>query len=440
MRPPGRSAHTTPLNAPPVLTLQTLVVDVVEGNDAGKSYQSDAEVLSVGSAKSNDVVLSDSSVSGFHVELARSERGVLVRDLGSTNGTRLRNALIERAVVALGTTLQLGRTAIRVGAGKETVVAAGTVVPPGLVATSPAMRKVLAQVDRVAQSAVSALFLGESGTGKDVMARLLHERSPRARGPFVTVDCGAFNRQLVASELFGHERGAFTGAERRHQGAFERASGGTLFLDEVGELPIDLQPQLLGVLERRRFRRLGGSDEIGVDVTIVSATNRDLREEVNTGTFRLDLYYRLAGVVLRLPPLRERRADVPLLLEHFVRERGLDEPLEELVTSEVLDNLLDHPWPGNLRELRNWVDATLVLGEASELPPTDSSRGPEMLKPRAVARLSYRDAREQVLADFEQTYLKALLERTGSNVSRAAREARMDRTYLSRLIQRHGLK
>ncbi|MFO0554389.1 MAG: sigma 54-interacting transcriptional regulator [Polyangiaceae bacterium] len=442
---PSSERKTTPLEKAPTLTIDTLHVEVVEGADTGVTFDADSDVVSLGSAPGNDLVLTDPSVSGYHVELVRGDRGVQVRDLGSTNGTRVKSTLIERGTVPLGTVLRLGRTSVRVGQGTPTEVGALAVdAVPGLVGSGPIMRRLLGQVERVAAAGVSALLSGESGTGKEVFARLTHTLSARARQPFVTVDCGVFNPNLIASELFGHERGAFTGAERQRPGAFERANGGTLFLDEVGELPLELQPQLLGVLERRRFLRLGGRDEISVDVHVLAATNRDLREEVNRGRFRLDLYYRLAGVVLRIPPLRERREDIPRLVEHFLRERGLDEPLEELVPKHVLASLLEHSWPGNVRELRNWVDATIALGEASELPPSGdaqtSALPPPAALPRAEELAPYREAREEVLQEFERAYVARLLGVTNGNVSEAARRARMDRTYLTRLIQKHNLK
>jgi DNA-binding NtrC family response regulator len=283
------------------------------------------------------------------------------------------------------------------------------------------------------------LLVGESGTGKELIARALHTQSSRADGPFVTVDCGALSPALVASELFGHEKGAFTGAAGRHDGAFSRADGGTLFLDEIGELPTALQAALLGALERKRIRRVGGRDEIPIDVRVVSATHRDLRAEVNAGTFRLDLYYRLAVVVLQVPALRERREDVPLLVEHFLREAGVEGGVAEVVPPDTMDALAAHAWPGNVRELRNFVEATLVMGEAPPLMGAPSGpEGGDVIEHALV--LGYKEARARVLDAFERRYCEPLLERAEGNVSRAARDARMDRTYLIKLLSKHGLK
>jgi DNA-binding NtrC family response regulator len=257
---------------------------------------------------------------------------------------------------------------------------------------------------------------------------------------------------LIASELFGHEKGAFTGADQRHVGAFERADGGTLFLDEVGELPAALQATLLGALERRSFRRVGGTKPINVDVRLVSATNRDLRGEVNQGSFRSDLYYRIAVVMFRIPALRERLDDVPLLIEHFAREAGWDGPIEGAFPRAVMEGLRAHRWPGNVRELRNFVEAALAMGEAPALDPRDrvtdpdapagasaSAGGPVELK---LANLDgpYRESREAVLRTFETQYLRRLLERTQGNVTAAAREAKMDRSYLMELLKKHEIE
>jgi len=281
------------------------------------------------------------------------------------------------------------------------------------------------------------LVIGESGTGKELVARGLHDLGRRAAGPFVAVDCAALSPALVASELFGHERGAFTGADRQHVGAFERAHGGTLFLDEIGELSAALQASLLGALERRRFRRVGGTADIAIDVRVASATHRDLRAEVNSGAFRLDLYYRLAVVTLALPPLRERPEDLELLVSHFLREAGHAGPLDAVFPPATMRALATHRWPGNVRELRNLVEAALAMGEP---PPLDAAPPPGADPIERVLALGYRDARQRLLHEFEARYLAALFERADRNVSRAAREAGMDRSHLLELLQRHKLR
>ncbi len=423
------------------LPIRTLAVEVSEGPNAGLSRLAESDTLTVGSAEGNDLVVTDPTVSRFHVELTRRPDGIQVIDAGSLNGTFIGAIRVERAVVPPGTVLRLGKTGLRLGDGQNvTVELHRSEALAGLRGRAPAMRRLLLAIERAAQSEAAVLLVGESGTGKEVIARALHDLGSRARKPFVTVDCGSLAPTLVASELFGHERGAFTGADRQHAGAFERADGGTLFLDEIGELPAALQANLLGVLERRRFRRLGGKQEISVDVRVVSATHRDLRAEVNSGSFRLDLYYRLAVVVMKIPPLRERAEDIPLLCEHFLRECGHDGPIAELISPAAMAALSQHHWPGNVRELRNLIEATVAMGEA---PALDSGpRGPEGAASPAdtLVALPYKDARAQVLHEFEARYLRALLERARGNVSAAAREGRMDRSHLIDLLQRHGLK
>src|SRR5215470_14554505 len=346
------------------LPIRTLAVEIVEGADAGQARMAESDTMTVGSAEGNDLVLGDATVSRYHLELQRRPDGILVADAGSLNGTFVGAVRVERALVPPETTL-------RVGDGQNvTLELHRSEALAGLRGRAPVMRRLLLSVERAAQSDAAVLLVGESGTGKEVIARALHDLGPRAKGPFVTVDCGALSPTLVASELFGHERGAFTGADRQHLGAFERAGGGTIFLDEIGELPAALQSNLLGVLERRRFRRLGGKQEISTDVRVVSATHRDLRAEVNSGTFRLDLYYRLAVVVMKVPPLRERADDVPLLVEHFLRECGHAGPVGELISPAAMHALMHHHWPGNVRELRNLIEATVAMGEA---PPLDGA-------------------------------------------------------------------
>jgi DNA-binding NtrC family response regulator len=296
----------------------------------------------------------------------------------------------------------------------------------------------MARIRALAKTSTAVLITGESGTGKELIAQALHELGPTRVGPLVAVDCAALSPNLVASELFGHERGAFTGADRPHAGAFERARGGTLFLDEIGEVPLGLQSCLLGVLERRSFRRVGGKADLPLDARIIAATNRDLREGAHSGRFRLDLYHRLAVVVLFAPPLRERLDDIPILVEHFLRKSGHAGP-SALFDEKTLRSLSERRWPGNVRELRNWVEATLALGEPPPLEEDAPPPKPSADAISAVLHLPYKQARARLLWEFEERYLQEQLERSSGNVSRAARQSGMDRTYLISLLQRHQL-
>jgi DNA-binding NtrC family response regulator len=427
------------------LPVRTLKIEVTTGPDAGKVFTSSESTATVGTAEDNDLRLTDSTVSRYHLELRCRGDRILVVDPGSTNGTAAGTAMIERGSVPPGTVLDLGRTQLRVSDGQTVTVEIHRGEQLGeLRGGTPSMRRLMARIDKVAQTDVPVLLIGESGTGKELIAQAIHEGGPRKDKPFVTVDCGSLSPGLVASELFGHERGAFTGADRRHTGAFERAQGGTVFLDEVGELPAALQTTLLGVLERRRFRRVGGTEEIETDARIVSATNRDLRAEVNGGTFRLDLYYRVAVVRLEVPPLRERTDDIPMLIEHFLKETGSKTPMASLFPKTMMDALRAHHWPGNVRELRNVVEALVATGEAPALDPEiggAKGQASAALPARPAAlEASYRDARKQVLEAFEVEYLQKLLERSKGNVSQAARLADMDRSHLIDLLRRHNLR
>ncbi|HEX4416662.1 MAG TPA: sigma 54-interacting transcriptional regulator [Kofleriaceae bacterium] len=426
--------------------VSTLRVEVVDGPDKGK-HVIGGDVVSVGTARDNALAIADFTVSRYHLDVSVRPGGILVSDLGSTNGTYIGAVRIERAIVPPGTLLKLGGTTIRFDdAVRRTVPAAATRTElAGMIAVSPQMMRLFADIERVAATPTSVLIVGESGTGKERVAEALHARSSRAAAPLVTIDCGALSSSLLASELFGHERGAFTGADRQHKGAFERAENGTVFLDEIGELPGPDQSALLGVLERKRFRRVGGSSELELEGRVIAATNRDLRAEVNSGRFRQDLYHRLAVVVLRLAPLRERREDIPVLIEHFARDLGATGPIEAVFGAEQLAAWHKHPWPGNIRELRNAVEAALVVGP--QLPSSDGDApairapapAPAVDDPGAPL-LPYKDQRAGVVREFEHAYLVRLMAQAAGNVSHAARIAKMDRSHLIDLLHRHGLK
>ncbi len=430
------------------LPVRTIHGEVLDGAAAGATKAA-GDKVTIGSAEGNDLVLADRYCSRYHLTASANPLGFELVDHGSTNGTYVGNVRIQRAMVPPGSVVRVGSTSLRLHEGATgTVEVHADDALGGFRGRTPAARRLMAQVARAAMAQASVLIVGESGTGKEVLARAVHDLGPRASLPFEVVDCGALVPALVASELFGHERGAFTGADRQHIGAFERARGGTVFLDEIGELPVSVQASLLGALERRRFRRVGGQKDLPVDARVVSATHRDLRGQVNDGSFRLDLYYRLAVVTLEVPPLRERREDIPLLVEHFLREGGHDGPVSELISPAAMSILTTHRWEGNVRELRNMVEAMMAMGELPSLAPAPSGKaaGAGAAQPNLDAALAplldepYKRARTLLLDAFEKRYLATILERSGGNVAKAARGAAMDRSHLIELLQKHRLR
>ncbi len=422
-----------------------LSIAVARGPDAGAYVElATGDAASIGTAEDNDLRLTDRTVSRYHLEITPSRDGIRVTDLGSTNGTFLGAVRLGAGIVPRGTQLRLGDTVLLVDAASAATSAPPSDVDlPGMVIVSDAMRDVAKRVHAIAPLPSPVLVQGETGTGKELVTRAIHDLGPRSGGPFVVVDCGALPAALLEAELFGHEKGAFTGAERARSGAFERADGGTIFLDEVGELPLVAQAALLGVLERRQFRKVGGDREQTVSVRVLSATNRDLRQEVNRGTFRADLYYRLAVGRVAIPPLRERPEEIAALARHFARElTGTEGALDDA----VLAALSLGTWPGNVRELRGAVERVIAFGPAEagvematgSPPPEKSAR--ETSDGEAEALPRYRDAKAEAIAAFDRAYLSKLLEGAGDNVSEAARRARMDRPYLIALLKRHGLR
>ncbi len=420
-------------------------VTVVGGPDRTTTVTIARDAFVIGTDETCDLVLTDPSVSRRHLEIGLHESGTRIRDLGSTNGSLLGAVRLGEVIVGETVRITLGDTAIEIEPLATTIETEASDRPRfgRLVSVSVAMREAFAALEKAAASELPVLVTGETGTGKELAAEGLHEASPRAGGPFVAVDCGAIPSGLVESELFGHVKGAFTGAVRDRKGALPGASGGTIFLDEIGELPLDLQPKLLRALEKKEVRPVGAEGTVAVDVRIVAATNRDLVREVAAGRFRQDLYYRLAVVTVRLPPLRARPEDVAVLVRLFLAEIDRRRAAEGkaplgVLPAEALEALVRHDWPGNVRELRNVVERWAVLGGAVE-PPSETARA-DGTPDAGLLALPLHDARDRLARDFERRYLAALLERTGGNVSAAAREAGVDRRYMQRLLSKHGLR
>ncbi len=316
--------------------------------------------IRLGAMDDNDLVLQDDTVSRYHCKIVQEETGYVLIDLGSTNGTFINRVRVREAYLKPGCTLHIGQTEFKFYAGEEEV----EIVPSrkercgDIIGKNTRLREIFAIIEKIAPTNTTVIIEGETGTGKEVVAQTIHKLSARANGPIMVFDCGAVPENLIESELFGHEKGSFTGAIMTRQGLFEMADGGTVFLDELGELPLDLQPKLLRALETREIRRVGAGKSIKIDVRIIAATNRNLEDEVRAGRFRQDLFYRLSVVRLILPPLRERAEDIPILARHFLKHHNYNKladgtPKVKNISRDALDVLQDYRWPGNVRELVN---------------------------------------------------------------------------------------
>ncbi|MFO0713424.1 MAG: sigma 54-interacting transcriptional regulator [Sandaracinus sp.] len=435
----------------PVARTPRLELVVVEGPDMGRACGLErGRAVVVGSEAGAELLLTDERVSRKHVSLRlRDDGAVEVEDLGSRNGTLLEGARVQRAEARAGATLKIGKTFLRLLETPERVA-----VPPSqsrrfgeLVAESLAMREVFAVLERVAESDVTVLLEGETGVGKELAARALHAASARSKGPFVAIDASALPEALVESELFGHVKGAFTGATDARKGAFLHAHGGTLFLDELATVPPSVQVRLLRVLEERKVRAVGADVEKRVEVRVIAASREPLAHRVAEGTFRADLLYRLGVVTVAIPPLRARREDLVPMLSAMLAARGKDWPPR----GPALARLLAHDWPGNARELRNVLDRALALApHAKSFEELPLALGASTAWPQARAGreeplavrsdLPFSEAKQAVIDAFERAYLTDVLARTHGNLSEAARQTGLDRKHLRELCQKHGLR
>ncbi len=420
---------------PAVGELLPLKLCVASGPDFGRELQLGARSYRVGKAPDCDLVLTDRAVSSTHLLVEPTPHGVRVTDTGSTNGTFYRGARVTAVVLQVQAVLRVGRTELRL----QLADAPTEKLPPseaesfgGLRGTSLPMRELFARLERIARTNADVLIQGETGTGKELCARALHQQGERRAGPFEVCDLAAMSASLCESELFGHVKGAFTGAVGDRAGVFERAAGGTVFLDEVAEMPLELQPRLLRVLEAREVKRLGADELIPVDVRVVTATHRRLTEEVDAGRFRKDLHFRLAAMTVELPPLRDRPEDVPMLVDEFVKELG--KPPSHIST-HTRGLLCDYAWPGNVRELRNVVARVVSLGGGELLPRSQTAVPRE-----AEQELRFKEAKEELIDAFEREYLERLLKRFDNNVTHAASAAGITRVYLQKLMKKHGLR
>lgn len=447
--------ETTTLARPQFVPAPTgsFVIEVLDGPNRGQKIPIDVQTpsrLLVGKSPACHLLLTDPEVSRRHCAFEVCGRELCVTDLGSTNGTRVNDTRIKEAYLRGGERVFLGNTVlgIQISASKSPAVPMGPDHFGRVLGGSTAMRRLYPLCERLAKSDIPVLIEGETGTGKEQLAEALHERSARAGAPFVVLDCTALAPNLVESELFGHERGAFTGSVTMHKGVFERARGSTLFIDEVGDLPLALQPKFLRAIERAEITRLGGESPIQVNTRLIFATHRNLDHEVHAGRFREDLFHRIAVARVELPPLRSRAGDVALLACHFCAGFGAD---PALLPDDLLRSWADYDWPGNVRELRNAVLRWLALGQVGQ-EPSEQHATPEharkefagiRLEGDTIARilaldLPLAEARQRLSEELERRYVEHLLERHGDNVTRAAAAAGISRRHLHHLKAKMG--
>ena len=466
----------------PTIHLRKCTLQSVD--DPSIEWTFDKEEIRLGSMDDNDVVLADDTVSRYHCRIMQDETGYVLYDQRSTNGTFVNKVRIREAFLKPNCIVSVGQSQLRFNAREEEV----QIVPSrsdrcaGLIGGNSRMREIYSIIEKIAPTATTVVIDGETGTGKEVVAQAIHSLSPRSRNELVVFDCGAVPPNLIESELFGHEKGSFTGAMMTRTGLFEQADGGTLFLDELGELPIDLQPKLLRALEQREVRRVGSQRPQKVDVRIIAATNRNLEDEVRAGRFRQDLFYRLSVVRLHLPSLKDRLDDIPMLVQHFL-EHGFYNKRPDgttlrvrRISREAMAALQRYPWPGNVRELVNVIERSVSFAESEELelatlpdyirtarpsgsipaqpqvakraaslpgavvpmdPNAPSPRAPEELMSEGV---TFKDAKERWVAAFERDYILQLLRRNAGNISHAARAADIDRKYFRKLMKKYDIE
>jgi DNA-binding NtrC family response regulator len=424
---------------PRTVNVRRCRLEVVAGVDAGKAIELAQPTIQIGRVGA-DLNLTDQKVSGLHCELKLQAEGYRLRDLGSTNGTHVKGVRVVEAFIAPGSTIQIGKSAITFEPLDDAVAMPlwNEARLHNLIGGSASMRHLFELINRFSQSDATVLIQGETGAGKELVADAIHQCSPRRDKPFIVLDCSAIPESLFEAQLFGHEQGAFTGAIKSVAGVFEAANGGTLFLDEIGELPLEVQAKLLRAVETRRTRRVGGSKLFASDVRIIAATNRDLATEVNHGTFRSDLYYRLAVAKLGLPALRERRDDIPLLVEHFLRQLSTQGHPDPRLPEDFMARAQRHQWPGNVRELRNAVERAVLLPNH----PTLGFETP-LKREQGFAQIDidvpFKVAKQKLVDEFDRRYLEALLEAHDGNISAAARAAGIERMSIYKMIRRLGL-
>ena len=441
---PSIPAHTVLGTRPKVdrIASQEYHLVLVNTDAAGKSFDLGTS-LRIGKAPDNEVVLDHPTVSRNHLVVRRQGDQFLVQDLGSTNGTFIDGAQVREAFLRAGALLEVGDVQLRF----QPQVKALDLSPAAedrlgdLVGKSTAMRQIFALMQRIAPTDSTLLLVGETGCGKGAAAKTIHKLSPRAQGPFIVFDCASVSDSLIESELFGHEKGAFTGAVTQRTGCLERADGGTLFLDEIDDLSLDLQPKLLRALEDREFRRLGASTSpIKFDTRVIAASKKDLWSETQAGRFREDLYFRLSVFTVGLPSLRDRKEDIPLLVNACAGNL-----LWEKLPEARREQFSNHTWPGNVRELRNAVERLKHMADIPELASESFLR--EYNGPAAPQGENlpvnyagpFKECKDELVRAYEKEYLTRLLSKSKGNIAKAARDAGLDRKHLYSLLHKYEL-
>ena len=429
-------ATTEQVEEVPSSSVEALCLAVIAGPDHGRTLDLEPGRYLVGKSRECALALNDATVSRQHLALEVDAWGVVVRDLESKNGSFYHGARFSQVIVGAGAAITIGSTQLRFVRRSSRLRSEPSRADRfgRLYGRSLVMRELFSILERVSRSSAPVLIEGETGTGKELCAEAIHQASGRAQGPFAVCDLAGVQRSLIESELFGHVKGAFTGATADRIGAFETAHRGTVFLDEIGELELGFQPRLLRALENSTVRRVGSASYRSVDVRILAATNRDLAHEVEAGSFRTDLFHRLAVVRVRIPALRERKEDIPFLVEQFLADSDVR------VAPATLALLQEYDWPGNVRELRN------VIHSGVALTPPGGVLEPERLglsithaSAAAEGADSYHDAKAHLIETWERSYVRRVLDEAGGNVSHAARNCGLGRAYLHRLIRRYQL-
>jgi DNA-binding NtrC family response regulator len=437
----GKLTRRIPVQGDKEFPLQSGKLVVISGANLQRAFAIEGKKVAIGSQEDNHCVLNDPTVSRHHAVIEETGQGYVVRDLGSTNGTYLNGILIREAYLEYGAIIGLGNTRLQFVPLQERVE-----IPPSeedyfgdVFGGSLEMRRIFTMLKKIAPSDVTVTIEGETGTGKELVARAIHSHSQRAHGPFVVIDCGSISQNLMESELFGHERGAFTGATQTRRGAFEMGDGGTVFIDEIGELGLEMQPKLLRVLEQREVRRVGGNEIFHANVRVIAATNRDLASEVQKGRFREDLFYRISVVRIHLPPLRKREEDIPFLVQRFARElsQQYGHGKGAVVSAEALEVLRHYHWPGNVRELRNVITRAMAMGNGTALQLRDFITP---LSPEGKPSVSSIDSLiGKTLEEIEKAAIMKTLEVHRGNKSAAARVLGIAYSTLYEKIKKYGL-